>query len=133
MNTDTLQDAYNEADYVIVQTGRDDMYEIPTATPAVFAFDEQPDGRAGDVQARLERGYRFIDAYTQNRSNGGIHISTKVYDSETNQFLKIRMDRNTVRIFPDGKDLTFETFGRFVEHVCDALDTDLEFRPGESE
>ena len=126
MKAETLRDAYDETDYEIIETGAG--VEIPTATPAVLAFAESPDGRAGDVQARLERGYTFIDAYTQNGQNGGIQVSAKVYDSETNEFLKVKLDRSSIRIFPDSDELSFETFRRFVTHVGEALDTDLELQ-----
>lgn len=125
MDSETLRRAYDRTDFEMVVATP--ALEVPTATPAVFTIADPPAGSADDVLARLEgEDWAFVTPYTEDGPDGGIFLSAKVYDAETNEFVKVRANRDSIRVFPDGEDLSFETFRRFVEHVGGALGTDLE-------
>lgn len=133
--TDTdsdLREAFEGTEFEVVETGN---LELPTATPAVLGFDDDPGFDSADEAAEaLEGGdYAFLDVYTKDGEDGAFHLSSKVYDGETNQFLKIKMWRTQLNIFPDDDALTFETFRRFVEYVEEQFDVSLSRKEGDKD
>ncbi|NUC75007.1 hypothetical protein HTZ84_22340 [Haloterrigena sp. SYSU A558-1] len=115
MGETSRREAYEQTKCEIVETGAG--AEIPVSTPAGYKASESVDP-ARLQNAFTRRGYTFIAPYRE-----GGHLSSKVYDSETNEFFHIKVNESLVRIFPKSHDFSFATFDR-------ALDT-LERRVGE--
>lgn len=122
--TDELRAAFEGTDFEVVDNGN---LELPTATAAVLRLEEDPEFDSADAAAEALKGgdYAFIDTYARDGEDGKYHVYSKVYDGETNQFIKIKLWRRQLNVYPDDDDLTFDTFRRFVEHVEEQFDVPL--------
>ncbi|WP_049927812.1 hypothetical protein [Halopiger goleimassiliensis] len=113
MDTEALREAFDASRFEMVQTAP--TGEIPTATPAAFAFDEPLEGPASEVQAAIDgHDDAFIDGDTEVDPDSESYVRTKVYDDETNEFLKTESHTDSLRIVPADEGFSFETFRRFV-------------------
>lgn len=130
----TLREAFDRTDYELVRTGAGNRYEIPVSTPAILEVDGEVTGSAVSVCDRISASpFASIVPDTEGEPDGGIYVSTKLYDGETNEMFHVKMDRQTVRVFPKDDELSFETFRHFVEHVEGQLGVALEPRGEDGE
>lgn len=104
--------AYECTDFEIVPQGN---LELPVSTSAAYEADVDID--PGKLQNALSgTGYVFIAPYRE-----GKRLSSKVYDSETNEFFHIKVGGSVVRIYPKDENFSFETFSRAVDAIGDVV------------
>lgn len=107
-------EGYDQLDYEMVVTGNGN-YEIPVSTAAEYRMESEVD--ASVVKSVLEEsGYTFVAPNTQ-----GVGLSSKVYDSDMNEFFHITVKKGSVFIFPKSDDLSEETFVGVVETINDEV------------
>lgn len=109
----SVQEGYDQTGFEMVATGANDNYELPVSEAARYRLEKRLDPAL--LQNTLERqGYSFIAPHSELN-----YLSSKVYDSETNEFLHVKLNGNLLRVFPKDESLSLETFRRFIECVND--------------
>lgn len=103
---DTLQNAYQHTGFDTHVTGAG--AEVPISTSVVFETQSSVDPTALKPVLR-EHGYACIVPDISQTL-----FASKLYDSETNEFLYAKIRPDAVRIFPKSEEFSFETFARFL-------------------
>lgn len=105
-----LKRGYEQTGFEIVPAGKN--LELPVSDAATYRADEKV--LACDLEGALDdHNYAFIAPYAE----GNWTFSSKLLDTETNEFLHIKLNGTAVRIFPKSEEFSFETFRRAVETI----------------
>lgn len=106
-----IERGYDQTHFEMVACGADQKYELPTSTAARYRMGSRTDPSAFKTELD-KRGYAFIAPYQEEG-----YLSSKLLDTETNEFLHIKINGDLLRIFPKSEDFSIETFKRIVECV----------------
>lgn len=105
---------YDQTDFEIVAHGNVN-YELPVSTPATYRMTEPTDPSTGGDQLERE-GYAFI---APHREVG--RLSTKVLDTETNEFFHLKVVGESVLIYSKDESFSEDTFCRVVKCIDEEI------------
>ena len=106
-----IERGYAQSDFEMVRTGAGNKYELPVSTPARYRMDADVDP-SKFKKALDKQGYAFIAPYSERS-----YLSSKVLDTETNEFLHVKLNGDLLRVFPKSEEFSIDTFERIVECV----------------
>lgn len=115
MDDNVIAEAYSHTDFDVAETGSG--LEVPVSEAAQFTPSEPIDPNT--VHSVMDKqGYAFIAPVTKSN-----YLSSKVLDSETNEFFHIKVFKNRINVYPKGDEFSLETLSRVVTcittHVTD--------------
>jgi len=100
--------AYEQTSFSMDSVGANGKYQLPVSQGPTYEMSGRPDPES--VKPVLDSaGYALIAPHTEMN-----YLSTKLLDSETNEFAHIKMTGNKLRIFPKDEDFSKETLERLV-------------------
>lgn len=62
-----------------------------------------------------------------------VYWTAKIYDEKTNEFFKIRADKNGIRVFPVNNEFSLSTFCRFYEFIVEHVDSRAKPQPNNTD
>lgn len=106
-----IKKGYKQTDFEIVSAGGNDQYELPVSESVCYRMKKSID--VNKFENKLsDYEYTFISPYSKID-----YLSSKIYDSETNEFFHIKINDNKIRIYPKSEEFSMKTFKRFVNCV----------------
>ena len=111
IESSALARGYAQTDFEMIATGAQNKYELPVSTPACYRL---ADAVTPNVfTATLdEHGYVCIAPFQEET-----RLSSKLLDTETNEFLHVKLIGTHLRIYPKSEEFSRETFDRLVTCV----------------
>jgi len=105
-----IERGYAQTDFEIV-VHRSGNYELPLSTAARYRLAETV--HTATAKAKLEtHGYAFVAPLVEEG-----RLSSKVLDTETNEFFHLKIIGEKVHIYPKDEDFSKATFERLVECI----------------
>lgn len=113
-----MKKEYDETDFHILEAGNG--YEIPESKPATIELsDSLTSSTLREVRESIsDGGYTMLDVFIDESSQT---LTAKVFDSEENLFFNLKVDSNSIRVYPR-KESEISVFLRFFEFIQSEID-----------
>lgn len=133
MESEKVQAAYDQMAYRVVEPTND--LALPTSTSASFDYNESGgnDLTADRVHNALEKSVTLIDENLTEAHDGYFKLSSKIFISETNEFLHIKAASSGISLYPKDDDYSKEAVKVVLEALESELDVELVLRDEEPE
>jgi hypothetical protein len=113
-----MKQEYDDTDYNVLEIREE--YEVPRSDPATVLLNDEVD--KSDILTFIDKikdsSYALVDPYV---ADDGPYLSSKVYDSDDNEFFNIEVRRNDIKVFPR-KEKRISSFFRFFEFIQSNVD-----------